>query len=104
MNLDNRKYLLYGLVLFTSLLFVFKLLYMQVIDDSWTRRAAQIAEKRREIIPPRGIIVDRKNRKIVVNKISYNLMVIEERIKQLDTNAFASLIGWEVKKWFNVGI
>jgi penicillin-binding protein 2 len=75
MNLDNRKYLLYGLVLFTSLLFVFRLLYMQVIDDSWTRRATQIAEKRREIIPPRGIIVDRKNRKIVVNKISYNLMV-----------------------------
>ena len=98
MNLDNRKYLLYGLVLFTSLLFVFRLLYMQVIDDSWTRRATQIAEKRREIIPPRGIIVDRKNRKIVVNKISYNLMVIQERIKHLDTIAFAKLIGWEVKK------
>jgi len=98
MNLENRKYLLYGLVLFTSLLFIFKLLYMQVIDDSWTQRATQIAEKRREIIPPRGIIVDRKNRKIVVNKISYNLMVIEDRIKQLDTSAFASLIGWEVKK------
>jgi penicillin-binding protein 2 len=98
MNLDNRKYLLYALVLMTGVLFLVRLFYMQVIDDSWTRRATQIAEKRREIIPPRGVLVDRKNRKIVINKISYNLMMIEERIKNLDTVAFAKLIGWDVKK------
>jgi penicillin-binding protein 2 len=98
MNLDNRKYLLYALVLITGVLFLVRLFYMQVIDDSWTRRATEIAEKRREIIPPRGVLVDRKNRKIVINKISYNLMMIEERIKNLDTVAFAKLIGWDVKK------
>ena len=98
MNLDNRKYLLYALVLMTGALFLVRLFYMQVIDDSWTRRATEIAEKRREIIPPRGVLVDRKNRKIVINKISYNLMMIEERIKTLDTVAFAKLIGWDVKK------
>ena len=98
MNLDNRKYLLYALVLMTGVLFLVRLFYMQVIDDSWTRRATEIAEKRREIIPPRGVLVDRKNRKIVINKISYNLMMIEERIKNLDTVAFAKLIGWDVKK------
>jgi penicillin-binding protein 2 len=98
MNLDNRKYLLYALVFITGVLFLVRLFYMQVIDDSWTRRATEIAEKRREIIPPRGVLVDRKNRKIVINKISYNLMMIEERIKNLDTVAFAKLIGWDVKK------
>jgi penicillin-binding protein 2 len=98
MNLDNRKYLLYALVFITGVLFLARLFYMQVIDDSWTRRATEIAEKRREIIPPRGVLVDRKNRKIVINKISYNLMMIEERIKNLDTVAFAKLIGWDVKK------
>ena len=98
MNLDNRKYLLYGLVLLTGIFYLTRLFYMQVIDDSWTRRATEIAEKRREIIPPRGVIVDRKNRKIVINKISYNLMMVEERITHLDTVAFAKLIGWEVKK------
>ncbi|MEY3048499.1 MAG: hypothetical protein RL365_537 [Bacteroidota bacterium] len=98
MNLDNRKYLLYALVFITGVLFLVRLFYMQVIDDSWTRRATEIAEKRREIIPPRGVLVDRKNRKIVINKISYNLMMIEERINKLDTLAFAKLIGWDVKK------
>ncbi|MFN4951482.1 MAG: peptidoglycan D,D-transpeptidase FtsI family protein [Flavobacteriales bacterium] len=98
MNLDNRKYLLYALVFITGVIFLVRLFYMQVIDDSWTRRATEIAEKRREIIPPRGVLVDRKNRKIVINKISYNLMMIEERIKNLDTVAFAKLIGWDVKK------
>lgn len=98
MNLDNRKYLLYALVLLTGILYLFRLLYMQVIDDSWTRRATEIAEKRREIIPPRGVIVDRKNRKIVINKISYNLMMVEDKIKHLDTLAFAKLIGWDVNR------
>ena len=98
MNLDNRKYLLYALVIGTGFFYLLRLFYMQVVDDSWTRRATEIAEKRREIIPPRGVLVDRRNRKIVINKISYNLMMVEERIQHLDTASFASLIGWDVKK------
>ena len=70
MNLDNRKYLLYALVIGTGFFYLLRLFYMQVVDDSWTRRATEIAEKRREIIPPRGVLVDRRNRKIVINKIS----------------------------------
>ena len=41
---------------------------MQIIDDSWVLRAQEIAEKRKEIIPPRGVVFDRNNKKIVANK------------------------------------
>jgi len=67
---------------------------MQVIDDSWTLRAQQIAEKRREITPPRGVVFDRDGRKIVSNSTYYNLMMIEKNIKNFDTLKFAKLIGW----------
>lgn len=94
MSLENRKYLLLGLVLFTAILFTSRIAYMQLIDDSWTRRAAQIAEKRREIVPPRGTIYDRNWKKIVINQISYNLMVVESKLHDFDTLSFAKLIGW----------
>lgn len=95
MNLENRKYLLIGLVLFTALVFISKLAYMQLLDDSWSRRATEIAEKRREVVPPRGTVYDRNWKKIVINQISYNLMVIEAKLKAFDTLAFAKLIEWD---------
>lgn len=76
---------------------------MQVADDSWKLRAQQIAEKKREIIPPRAIVFDRNGLKIVANKTYYNLMMVEKNITELDTVAFAKLIGWtpqEVKDRF----
>jgi penicillin-binding protein 2 len=67
---------------------------MQVIDDTWTLRANEIAEKRKEIFPPRGVIFDRSGKKIVTNQTYYNLMMVEDSIVDLDTAAFAKLIGW----------
>ena len=95
MNLENRKYFLVGLVVFTGILFLSRLAYMQIFDPTWSRRATEIAERRREIIPPRGTVFDRNWNKIVVNQISYNLMVIEEKLTTFDTASFAKLIGWE---------
>jgi penicillin-binding protein 2 len=67
---------------------------MQVIDDSWTLRAQEIAEKRKEITPPRGVLFDRNGKKIVANRTYYNLMVVEANMKNFDTSEFAELIGW----------
>jgi len=69
---------------------------MQVLDDTWSDRAHQISEKRREVTPPRAIIYDRNGLKIVGNKTYFNLMVIEEKLGvDFDTVGFAKLIGWE---------
>ena len=72
---------------------------MQVIDDSWSNRAHQISEKRREITPPRAVIFDRNKTKIVANKTYFNLMVIEDKMgPDFDTLSFAQLIGWTKKE------
>ena len=67
---------------------------MQVIDETWTLRAAEIAEKRLEITPARAIVYDRNGRKVVANRTYYNLMMVEADITDLDTARFARLIGW----------
>ena len=78
-------------------MYFFRLFYMQVLDDTWSNRAHQISEKRREVTPPRAIIYDRNGLKIVGNKTYFNLMVIEEKMgENFDTLAFSDLIGWSV--------
>ena len=94
MNLENRKYVIIAFILLVGFIYTSRLFYMQVVDDTWVLRAQEIAEKRKEIIPPRGVMFDRKGRKIVSNKTYYNLMMTEEKITHLDTAAFAKLIGW----------
>lgn len=103
MNLDTRKYVIITFIVLVGLIYATRLFYMQVIDDTWTLRAQEIAEKRKEITPPRGVLFDRNGKKIVANRTYYNLMMVEDNIENLDTVAFAKLIGWtkeEVRQRF----
>jgi len=97
MNFDFRRYVIMAFIILVGFLYTFRLLYMQVLDDTWTLRAHEVAEKRIEITPPRGVVFDRNGMKIVSNRTYFNLMMVEDEIKHLDTAAFAKLIGWTVK-------
>jgi len=94
MNLDARKYVLIFLMVIVGIIYTVRLFYMQVIDEKWKLQAQEIAEKVHEITPPRGVLFDRNGKKIVSNRTYYNLMMKEADIKNLDTAAFAKLIGW----------
>lgn len=94
MKFEGRKYVIVAIFVLIGILYSFKLFYMQVVDDTWTLRAQQIAEKRREITPPRAVVFDRDGNKVVSNKTYYNLMMVEKDMDNLDTVAFANLIGW----------
>jgi penicillin-binding protein 2 len=94
MKLENRKYIIVLFILIVGVLYSSRLFYMQVIDHTWVLRAQEIAEKRKEILPPRAVVFDRNGRKIVSNKTYYNLMFIQDNITHLDTVAFGKLINW----------
>ena len=99
MNVENRRYVIIAFIITVGVMYIFRLFYMQVIDDSWSNRAHQISEKRREITPPRAVIFDRNKTKIVANKTYFNLMVIEDKMgPDFDTLSFAQLIDWSKKE------
>ena len=99
MNTDARRYVIIVFFLLVGSIYTIRLFYMQVIDDSWTLRAQEIAEKRQQITPPRGVFFDRRGKKIVANKTYFNLMMRESNMSEkFDTNAFAKLIGWSTMK------
>ena len=98
MTFDGRKYIVIFFISIVGIIYVFRLFHMQVVDDQWKLRAQEIAEKRKYIVPPRAAMFDRNGKKVVSNKAYYNLMFVENDIKDLDTAAFGKLVGMTVEE------
>ncbi|WP_417885130.1 penicillin-binding protein 2 [Zunongwangia sp.] len=93
-----RKFLLYIIILTTGIVFVARLLYLQVIDDSFTIRSQDNAIKVTYDYPQRGYIYDRDGKLLVSNQPSYDVMVIPRNLKPFDTTELCNIISLERKE------
>lgn len=93
MIFDDRKYVLVATVLFVCAVFVLRLFYVQVIDDQWKAKAANISERKVTVFPSRGLVYDRHGQLLTANTPVYDIMVVPREVKGLDTLALAQLTG-----------
>lgn len=93
MNFDDRRYVLVAAVIFICVVFVLRLFWIQVVDDSWTARAADISERKITVFPSRGLILDRRGDLLVANTPVYDILVVPREVRPFDTVALATLIG-----------
>jgi penicillin-binding protein 2 len=98
MNYDDRKYVLIAAVIFVCVVFVTRLFYIQVVDDSWKARAADISERKITVFPSRGLIYDRRGELLVANTPVYDIMVVPREVKAFDTTALAALVSVPVEE------
>lgn len=98
-NYSNRKYTISLMFILIGLAFMFRLIYMQLIDSHWVERAAQISERKVVTYPARGIVYDRNHEKLIANEIHYDLMVIPKKVKDIDSFALAKLIGISIDEY-----
>lgn len=87
-----RKLLIYGLVILSGVAFTARLLYLQVFDSSLKIRSELNAVSKVYDFPQRGFIFDRNGKLMVSNQPSYDVMVIPNEIKSLDTIALSNLL------------
>lgn len=87
-----RKLLIYILVIVTGVVFTARLLYLQIFDSSLKIRSELNAVSKVYNFPQRGFIYDRNGDLLVSNQPSYDVMVIPNDVKQLDTLAFCNLL------------
>ena len=82
------------LILFSvvGLLFVIRLFFMQVVDDSYKTFAKNNFLKDVVQFPARGLIYDRNGKLLVYNDATYDLMVIPNQVTPIDTLAFCELL------------
>src|SRR6188768_3380611 len=93
MNFDDRRYVLVATVILICVVFVLRLFWIQVVDDSWTARAADISERKITVFPSRGLVYDRKGELLVANTPVYDILVVPREVKPFDTLALAQLVG-----------
>ncbi|NOT51689.1 MAG: penicillin-binding protein 2 [Chitinophagaceae bacterium] len=81
------------------LVIVIQLFYLQVISGKYARQADENAIFRKPVLPPRGLIFDRKNRAILNNTLTYDLIVTPAQAKGIDTAFFCRLMEIDVDEY-----
>lgn len=87
-----RKILLYITILTTGIIFIARLFYLQVMDDSFVGLSENNAIKVVYDYPQRGFIFDRNGELLVSNQPSYDVMVIPRNLKAFDTTEFCQIL------------
>jgi penicillin-binding protein 2 len=82
---NNRRYVIGGMVLAVTLVFMLRLFYIQVIDRSYQLSSNNNSRLRVVEYPDRGIILDRYGKVLVYNEPVYDLLMLPQQVKAFDT-------------------
>ena len=92
-QLFNRRYIIQGLFIVLGLTLLGKLFYMQVASNKYFLDANNNALRKHYVYPARGVIFDRNHKVLVQNQPTYDLEVIPNEVKDLDTLSLCAILG-----------
>lgn len=87
-NLEKRKYVVGGFIVFIVIIFIFRLYSIQLDDDKYKNSADNNAFLKKTVYPSRGIIYDRNGELVVYNQPAYDVMMIPRDVAPFDTTDF----------------
>lgn len=89
----RRKYVIGGIAVAVVLVYIVRLFFLQVIDQSTQEKAENNAQLRQVIYPSRGLIYDRNGELLVANQPIYEVtLVVKEMGKDFDTLGFCTAL------------
>lgn len=92
MNSSIKQKTLLLIFISVALIYVGRLFYLQVVDSSYVFYAQNNVLQEQTIYPARGLIYDRNGELLVYNDAIYDLSVIPDQVKNLDTNEFCKVL------------
>ncbi|MBR4521336.1 MAG: penicillin-binding protein 2, partial [Paludibacteraceae bacterium] len=91
---SRRAYIIAASVVFVVLIFIVRLFWLQIIDQSQKQKADSNALLRQIIYPSRGLIYDRNGELLVFNQPIYEVTLIFQEMRHgFDTLAFCQCLG-----------
>lgn len=93
-NLEKRKYVIGGFITVIVLIYIIRLFNLQVGDERYKESADSNAFFKRVIYPARGLVYDRNDRLVVLNKPAYDVMVIPKDVTPFDTATLCDVLGF----------
>lgn len=88
----QRSFLLYFLIILFGVIFISRLFQLQVIKGVNYDPINNAAVKTEFDYPERGYVYDRNGKLLVANQLSYDVMILPNEVKPLDTLEFCSLL------------
>ena len=90
---SKRPYILMGAVVLVVMIFIIRLFWLQIIDQSQKQKADNNALLRQVIYPSRGLIYDRNGELLVFNQPIYEVTLIFQEMRHgFDTTAFCQCL------------
>lgn len=91
-NLEKRKYIIAGVMIFIALIYLVRLFDLQLNDGSYKKSADSNAFLKKTVYPSRGLIYDRNGELVVFNQPAYDVMLIPRDVEPFDTLDFCKTI------------
>lgn len=91
----HRKTVISAIIICVCSIYILRLFYMQVLDDSFQMKAMLNSQRVVIQYPARGLVYDRNHKLLVENQPAYDLMVIPRQVKAFDTLELISVLGIE---------
>jgi len=101
MDSTPKKQVLLVIFFVIAIVYVLRLAVMQLFDDTYLRSAQENVLQEQTIYPARGLIYDRTGELLVYNDAIYDLIVIPDQVKDLDTNDFCTVLGITKEDFLN---
>ena len=90
---NRRPYIIAGAVALVVLIFIIRLFWLQIIDQSQKQKADNNALLRQVVYPSRGLIYDRNGELLVFNQPIYEVTLIMQEMRHgFDTIAFCQCL------------
>jgi penicillin-binding protein 2 len=96
---SNRKFIIFSIFAIVGVIYIARLFYIQVIDQSFKLSASNNVFRYITEYPARGLIYDRNGKLLVYNEAVYDLMVVPKLVKSMDTSDLCKLIGIDIQSF-----
>lgn len=88
----NQQVVVAGIFTALIIIFIIRLFFVQLIEDSYTVSANNNVLRYMTDYPARGMVYDRNGKILAYNQAVYDLMVIPRQVKEIDTIDFCQLL------------
>lgn len=92
-HFETRKFVIGGIAVLIIVIFLLRLFTLQLMSDDYKKNADSNAFRKEIQYPSRGLILDRKGRILVYNEPSYNITVVMNDQRGVDTLDFCETVG-----------
>ena len=80
------------LIIFSSVVFILRLSWVQLIDINDVKLSNKNSVEKKYNFPERGYIFDRNDKLVVGNELFYDLMLVPNELKSIDTLEFCKIL------------